>query len=160
MQMETFKPSLYFTERKIISPELKAAEKPSVSLQDKRHKDQVLELRKIGTSYGQIAKTLDMNLNTVKAICRRNREKEQRVFGNCLNCGKPVEQIAKRKQKNFCCDKCRNQWWNKHLDKVEKKAYYEISCKNCGKVFTVYGDRQRKYCCRECYIADRFGNKC
>ena len=157
MQMETFKPSLYFSEKKVISSEVKATEKPSVSLQDKRHKDQVLELRKIGTSYGQIAKTLDMNLNTVKAICRRNREKEQRVFGNCLYCGKPVEQIAKRKQKKFCCDKCRNQWWNEHLDKVEKKAYYEISCKNCGKVFTVYGDRQRKYCCRECYIEDRFG---
>lgn len=127
---------------------------------EQQGKDQVLELRKIGTSYGQIAKTLDMNLNTVKAICRRNCEKEQRVFGNCLNCGKPVEQIAKRKQKKFCCDKCRNQWWNEHLDKVEKKAYYKISCKNCGKTFTVYGDRQRKYCCRECYIEDRFGNKC
>ena len=32
-----------------------------------------------------------------------------------------------------------------------------VYCKNCGVMFTVYGNKHRKYCCHECYINDRFG---
>lgn len=77
----------------------------------------------------------------------------------CLNCGAKLVQDPKRKQKKFCCDKCRNQWWNQHLDQVKRKSYYEITCQRCGKVTTVYGDSRRKYCSRECYIADRFSKR-
>ena len=75
----------------------------------------------------------------------------------CQNCGAEIVQKPKRKQRKFCCNECRNQWWNQHLDQVKRKSYYEITCHHCGKVTMVYGDSRRKYCSHECYIAHRFG---
>lgn len=126
------------------------------------HKEHVLAYRRNGMSYGQIAAKMDMNLNTVKSICRRNHvpkgEEPKIDYNLCLWCGKEVAQLPKRKRKKFCCDKCRHAWWNDHPEKVKRKAYYDITCKHCGKVITVYGDSRRKYCCHECYIAERFGH--
>ena len=42
---------------------------------------------------------------------------------------------------------------------VKRKAIYEYTCPTCGSAFTAYGNSHRKYCCHECYIADRFGGK-
>lgn len=77
--------------------------------------------------------------------------------GICENCGELIVQKPKTKKRRFCCNECRNQWWNTHLDQVQKKAYYTITCRNCGKTMTVYGDSRRKYCSHECYIQRRFG---
>lgn len=84
------------------------------------------------------------------------RNKDAKV-GYCQCCGIEVIQNPKRKQKKFCSDKCRNMWWNSHLELVDKKAIYEFKCKYCGEAFKVYGNENRKYCSRECYIAGRFG---
>jgi len=75
----------------------------------------------------------------------------------CLNCGKPVMQTPGRKEKKFCCDHCRNVWWNSHLSLVKRRAMYEFVCPGCGKTFYAYGNRNRKYCSHECYVQDRFG---
>ena len=75
----------------------------------------------------------------------------------CDNCGAVIQQNTGRKPQRFCCSECRNQWWNEHPDQVNRKAYYEITCQHCGKITTVYGNKHRKYCSHECYIADRFG---
>ena len=77
--------------------------------------------------------------------------------GVCENCGTKIEQKPKTKKRRFCCDECRTQWWNTHLDQVQKKAYYTTICQNCGKTMNVYGDSRRKYCSHECYIQKRFG---
>ena len=129
-------------------------------------KAQIIKLRADGNGYGKIAKSLGISLNTVKSFCRRND-----ISGNssvepalpltgettcCENCGQPIRQIAKQKKKRFCCDKCRNAWWNSHLDQVKRKAVYQFKCLYCGKEFHVYGDKRRKYCSHACYIADRF----
>lgn len=131
-------------------------------------KEKIRELRMQGLGYGTVAKEMGMNLNTVKAYCRRHGpfekkeaapvEKQDTVTGRttCKNCGTKIMQIKGRKEKKFCCDRCRNKWWNAHLDQVQRKSYYEIKCKNCGKIFTFYGDGRRKYCCHACYIEDRF----
>ncbi len=87
-------------------------------------------------------------------------EKEQDappIITACQNCGAEIVQRPKVKQRRFCCNECRNQWWNQHLDEVKRKTYYEIICRYCGKVTTVYGDSRRKYCSHECYIQHRFG---
>lgn len=129
-------------------------------------KSQIINLRSAGNGYGKIAHTLGISLNTVKSFCRRNGINgsvltEPAVMlpdgtTRCENCGREIQQIAKRKKKRFCCDKCRNAWWNSHLDQVRRKAIYDFRCPYCGKEFHVYGDRRRKYCSHECYIADRF----
>lgn len=81
------------------------------------------------------------------------------IITACQNCGAEIVQRPKVKQRRFCCNECRNQWWNQHLDEVKRKTYYEIICRHCGKVTTVYGDSRRKYCSHECYIQHRYTKK-
>ena len=134
-------------------------------------KSRLSVMRKAGQSYAEIADALGLSKNTVKTFCRRNGltvevkdapVTEMPVLSEsrlCPNCGKPVIQIQGRKEKKFCSDVCRTHWWNSHLSLVNRKAVYEFSCPTCGSAFTAYGNRHRKYCCHECYIADRFGGR-
>ena len=92
---------------------------------------QIAAYRKAGMGYKQIAKELDLSANSVKSYCRRNglsnEALEQRLPESaCENCGKSIEQKKGKKKKRFCSDKCRNQWWNSHLDQVKRKAVYEF----------------------------------
>ena len=128
----------------------------------------IRELRLRGMDYGKIAQRMGMKLDTVKSHCRRHglngdgavlakTPVPDAEYTSCKNCGTNIRQYPKRKRKIFCCDKCRNEWWNSHLELVEHRAYYDYVCPNCGKEFRVYGNSRRKYCCHECYIEDRFG---
>ncbi len=128
----------------------------------KEQKAIISSMRDKGVGYGTIARRLGISENTVKSYCRRRVQKKQTVQQDniehrCLYCGVPVKQNEGRKEKKFCSDKCRNKWWNSHLDMVDRRAIREITCANCGKTFTVYGNAPRKYCCHECYIEHRFG---
>ena len=121
----------------------------------------IMSLRDQGLGYKRIADRLGISINTVKSFCRRQKEKphEEDRSGPfvCKYCGVTVRQTPGRKQKLFCSDKCRMKWWNEHPELVERKAFYERTCSNCGKVFSVYGNAKRKYCCHECYVEHRFG---
>lgn len=119
---------------------------------------QLTIMRREGAGYGTIADALHLSINTVKSWCRRHHLPDgSRPALVCENCGKPITQVPGRKHKRFCSDKCRNAWWNSHLDLVKHKTTHTYVCPNCGKEFTVYGGRKRKYCCHACYIAHRFG---
>ena len=125
-------------------------------------KFQIAAYRKAGKGYKQIAKELDLSANSVKSYCRRNGLCNETLEKNlpesaCENCGKSIEQKKGKKKKRFCSDKCRNQWWNAHLDQVKRKAVYEYICPTCGKPFSVYGNAKRKYCSHVCYVRGRFG---
>lgn len=126
-------------------------------------KIQISNLRAEGFGYKRIAEQMGISENTIKTYCRRNglggkaATEEQADKHVCLYCGVEVKQNPGRKEKKFCSDKCRNKWWNEHLDRVNRKAMYEYECPHCKKPFTVYGNSHRKYCSHECYIADRFG---
>jgi len=132
-------------------------------------KNQIARMRKSGLSYTKIARELGLSKNTVSSFCRRNdltegvsAETKTAILQEanekpCLNCGTPVRQDPGRKEKKFCCDRCRNKWWNAHLSLVKRKANYEFVCPGCGETFTAYGNSHRKYCSHECYIKDRFG---
>ena len=134
-------------------------------------KSRLSVMRKAGCSYAEIAEELGISKNTVKTFCRRNglavevkdapvtETPEQQEGKLCPTCGKPVIQTQGRKEKKFCSDVCRTRWWNSHLSLVNRKAVYEFSCPTCGSAFAAYGNRHRKYCCHECYIADRFGGR-
>ena len=132
-------------------------------------KTQIANLRGEGYGYVRIAQALGISENTVKSFCRRKKLAGRTVAsqampaavrdGNhfCLCCGNEVAQTPGRKEKKFCSDRCRNKWWNSHLDRVKRKANYEFICPQCRKPFTAYGNAKRKYCSHECYIAHRFG---
>ena len=125
-------------------------------------KMKIAELRKQGFGYKKIAQMIGVSDGTVKTYCHRAgltapAEPAPSDGSTCQFCGKPIVQIQGRKQKRFCSDSCRNKWWNSHLDIVKRKAVYTFTCPACGKEFTAYGNANRKYCCHECYIEDRFG---
>jgi endogenous inhibitor of DNA gyrase (YacG/DUF329 family) len=133
-------------------------------------KFQITKLRANGYGYIRVAQVLGISENTVKSFCRRNNltgkaaveiPKSQITVDEgihlCMCCGVSVEQNPGKKEKKFCSDKCRMNWWNNNLDKVKRKAMYEYTCPHCGKQFTVYGNSHRKYCSHECYVDDRFG---
>jgi len=130
-------------------------------------KKQIIKLRLTGMGYGKISSTVGVSINTVKSFCRRNPvnenispEKVKVLSGessSCENCGQTINQIAQQKKRRFCCDACRNKWWNSHLDLVERRKVYTFICPHCKKEFQIYGDSRRKYCSHACYIADRFG---
>ena len=124
-----------------------------------------------GHGYKKIASQLGISPNTVKSYLRKPRtagaaplvqEKTAAQLPTisitaCQYCGTEVEQLQGRKEKRFCSDRCRNLWWNDHLNLVRRNAIYHFTCPACGKDFTVYGNAHRKYCCHACYIEDRFG---
>lgn len=131
-------------------------------------KEQIMQLRAAGCGYMKISQKMSISVNTIKSYCRRHetanpmpaaldmQKNEQHI---CLNCGKKVKQNPGRKEKKFCSDRCRNHWWNAHLDTVKRKANYEYICPCCKKKFTAYGNSDRKYCSHECYIRARFGGE-
>ncbi|WP_336433279.1 RNA polymerase subunit sigma-70 [Eubacterium pyruvativorans] len=125
-------------------------------------------MRSNGYGYRAIAGKLGISPNTVKSYCRRNglggvaqpRRKAIQFTGEitpCRNCGMEIHQVAKRKKKIFCCDKCRNEWWNNHLDLIDRRTFHTQICPTCGREFEVYGSAPRKYCSHPCYVRDRFG---
>lgn len=127
-------------------------------------KELIEAYRRKGMGYKQIAKELEMSPNSVKSYCRRNNLSNEALKQNngesfCEQCGKSIQQIKGRKRKRFCTDKCRNQWWNSHLEQVKRKANYEFICPVCGKSFSVYGNAKRKYCSHDCYVMGRFSSR-
>lgn len=110
-----------------------------------------------GLGYIRIAKLTGISPNTLKNYCKTRNIPVKTVEADsfCGNCGKPISFYGTRQNKRFCCDRCRNQWWNAHQDMVRRDAWYETVCLHCGKTFRSYGNRNRKYCCRKCYTDSR-----
>ena len=120
-----------------------------------KHEIEILNImRSRDKSAADIAIALGLSVNTVRSYIRRHPPKDAVQVG-CRRCGKPVMQVKSRKAKYFCSDRCRNAWWNAHPEKVQRKAYYRLACRFCGKEFVSYGNKNRKYCSRLCYADAR-----
>lgn len=120
-----------------------------------KHEIEILNMmRSRDKSAADIAIALGLSVNTVRSYIRRHPPKDTVEVG-CRQCGKPVMQHKGRKAKYFCSDRCRNAWWNAHPEKVQRKAYYRLACRFCGKEFVSYGNKNRKYCSRLCYADAR-----
>ena len=122
-------------------------------------KVQIVQMRKRGMGYAEIAQSLGMSVNTVKSYCHRNGLKGDvrtsiAVSENvCRQCGSVLKLTPGRKRKQFCSDACRLRWWHGHRE-LGKNAR-TIVCASCGKAFVT--DRMQKYCSHACYIRTRFG---
>ena len=121
----------------------------------KENKFAILSMRGKGLTCTQIANRLDIPVNTVKSVCRREKEKKKR----CRNCRRPPKRNHSGRPKAFCSDECRIIWWKKHPEQIHRKAFYCLNCKNCGREFESYGHKERKYCCHRCYINHRFNDE-
>lgn len=133
-------------------------------------KEKIKELRLKGMGYKAIASLLGLSRDSVRGFCKRNGlygdscvvalNVEEKVKRNvlCAYCGKSLKQKHQGRTRRFCSDECRRKWWNENQDKKNKKkaAIYKYICLRCGKGFSVYGNKKRKYCSHNCYIKDRF----
>ena len=117
-------------------------------------KQQIIKLKQEGYGYKKISKELNLPLSSVRYVCDKGMD-DISLFGTCKRCGNTIKSIKGKKRKQFCCDRCRWDWWNSHIKEVNKKAFYTLTCKHCGKEFTAYGNQKRVYCCHECYIKDK-----
>lgn len=110
-------------------------------------------MRLEGRSAADIAIALRLSPNTVRSHIHRHPEMPNTRM--CQTCGKPVLQKIGHREKKYCSDKCRMDFWNSNQDAVRRKAYYTLVCEYCGKEFLSYGNKNRKYCCRGCYAMSR-----
>ncbi len=120
-------------------------------------KEQIYDLRSKGYGAKKISKELGVSLNTVKSILRRVAS-ENTEAALCKNCGIGIENSSSHK-KVFCCDKCRNEWWNKRRKNIEKASDKKRVCACCGKEFVSYSHKDQRYCSHECYIRARYKSK-
>ena len=71
---------------------------------------QIAAYRKTGMGYKQIAKELDLSVNSVKSYCRRNGLSSEALEQSlpesaCENCGKPFSVYGNAKRK-YCSHVC------------------------------------------------------
>jgi len=121
---------------------------------EKETKIKITEMVRQGVGKTKIAAELNISVNTVKSFIKRSGIKPNAAGdkkGFCLYCGLPVVSLPHKKEKKFCSAVCRMRWWNERPEKVNRKAYYTLTCKNCGVVFVSYGNDHRGFCCRKCY---------
>ena len=120
--------------------------------------------RQQGKGCTEIARLLGVSVNTVKSYCQRNgiNAETNPSAGTlpvqkrtCKQCGAEIEQVAHHRERQFCSDRCRMQWWHSH--RGNSRNAEDRVCPECRKVFVT--DRMQKYCSRECYILSRFGGK-
>lgn len=124
-------------------------------------KEQITVLRRQGYGYSKIAQTLSISENTVKSYCRRNGLSSDALnnTATCKQCGKPITIKEKCRPRQFCSNRCRVAWWNSHQRHSCKKTTYHFVCERCGAPFESNGNKSRKYCSHDCYIAARFGKE-
>lgn len=114
-------------------------------------KDAILRMRRDGLGYTEIAKRLDMSVNTVKSFGRRC---EAPADGErCRQCEQPITQTPGRKPRRFCSDACRLKWW--HQNPTMMKTALMKVCPGCGIEFIAVP--RQKHCGHSCYITARFG---
>lgn len=118
-------------------------------------KERITLLRSEGESYARIAGALGLSENTVKSYCRRNSitpptTENPEPSTQCANCCKPLEQTPGARNKRFCSDRCRMQWWYKHPEAMQRKAVYRHVCPTCRKEFKS-NNPKRIYCSRACF---------
>ena len=117
-------------------------------------KNKIYQLKKEGYGYKKIANELGLSASSVQSFLKRN-PMDLDLLGTCKRCGMTIQSIKGKKRKQFCSDRCRWDWWNSHIKEVNKKAFYTLICKHCGKEFTAYGNQKRVYCCHDCYVKDK-----
>ena len=131
---------------------------------DKRQIEEIQELRKSGKSMGRISKETGIPVSTVKSHFRRHElatggKAKTTLSTTCAQCGKALKSKGRGKPKRFCCEPCRRAWWKENPTLSEAASKHQVTCITCGKTFGSFESRNRKYCCHECFIHNRYGKE-
>ncbi|MEA4896874.1 MAG: RNA polymerase subunit sigma-70 [Christensenellaceae bacterium] len=129
---------------------------------------QIREQRLKGCGYKAIASAVGLSRDLVRNYCRSNgldghaevlaADDQAHRDIRCPNCGKPLTQPRTGRRRKFCSDACRRSWWSAHPATLQRSegALYQMTCICCGKTFIAYGNQNRRFCSRSCYIQNRF----
>lgn len=124
----------------------------------KENKKTIIEMRKANKSYDYIASQLGLTKSAVQNVCRQaglaGKKAKQRK--RCKQCGALLPEDAP-KRKIFCCQKCREDWWNKHQHLVHKRNPVITYCKTCGNPIENHKSYQKQYCNSHCFHMGKFG---
>lgn len=155
--MLSFRPNGSFLSRWVID---ESSREERLSMTNEQ-KIKIAELRCQGHSYAKIAAQLSLSSNTVKSYCQRNAlgVTPPKPIATCKRCGVPISIKKNCKVRQFCSDKCRVLRWKEQHQQIYPKSIYHLICGHCGRDFDSAGNRSRKYCSHECYIAARFGKE-
>ena len=117
----------------------------------------ILKLQLQGYGYRRIANMLSMSPNTVKAYIRKQSIEKYLKEGLpfCLNCGKELVHVPKKRKKKFCSIECKMKYWN--TKKPKTKGMVTTVCLQCGKEYLHYISKQKKFCSRDCYFKFKKG---
>ena len=132
----------------------------SMNKEREKRRRQAFYLRQAGYSFGQIAKELNIPRSTVKSWFYRTPENVMEheympSVKRCPQCGKELPP-SKYRPRRFCSDECRVTYWTTHGEQINRQSAVSTVCPVCHKTFQDYANHHRKYCCHECYIADRY----
>ena len=117
--------------------------------------DRFEALRRAGKSYDQISEILGVSRNTLKSYARRNPTEETNTRSKCAFCG---SMMTPRGKQRFCSDTCRYAWNYSHRILNSHNALRK-KCPHCGQMFFSYPSSNKVYCCRDCYLAGRYGRR-
>ncbi len=131
---------------------------------------QIRDFRMRGAGYKAIASVTGLSRDVVRNYCKShgldgfaeeltvNMTEQIKKGLACQNCGAPLVRPHTGRPRRYCSDKCRFAWWTAHSAelRVGSKANYTFTCARCGREFTAYGNKHRKYCSHDCYVQDRF----
>ncbi len=128
-------------------------------------------LRQKGLGYQAIANILNLSRDSVRSYCKNhglngvamvvnlNAREMIKNHEACAYCAGPLGSYKTGRPKRFCSERCRREYWKVHrLEGMRnQRAVYTYECPYCHKIFEAYGNKNRKYCCHEHYVLDRFG---
>lgn len=123
-------------------------------------RDRIVELRRRGYSYTEIARDTGVGRETIKSLCRRagiTPTSQAPLAASCDQCSEQL--LTQAPGKRFCSTACRLAWWHAHPERLNRQALYSFTCAGCGLPFSAYGNATRKYCSHRCYIRTRFGTR-
>ena len=134
---------------------------------------QIRLLRSQGMGYRAIASVMNLTRDAVRNQCRMagiggyrieyemNLQERMNAGRACAFCGADLVQPHTGRRRRFCSDICRRNYWRTHRAELKRKesSIYTMECPCCHEIFEVYGNKNRKYCCHEHYVLDRFGPK-
>ena len=116
-------------------------------------KDTISSLLAQGYGYRKISIETGISINSIKSWCRRHPIQTHSQSA-CKYCGSPLHQTPGKRQRRFCSDQCRLQWWKEHPEARIHRAEYRHVCRFCGKEFS--NDRvTASYCGRLCFAKAR-----
>lgn len=110
-------------------------------------KEKIKELRLRGLGYGKISEILKLSKSTISSYCK-SLDSE---LSQCLFCNAKIKQTRGHRQKKYCSNKCRSDYWKLHKDDIKRTPSFEVQCATCHKTFLTYKSLHHKYCSWDCF---------